>query len=252
MALPKNIPVLLYSQNRKFIVNLTGDFEILEDFGVIDTSRILSLNYGEKITLWDETFYVLEPNIDDIVECIKRRAQIIRPKDSAIIITRSNIRCGSIVVEGGGGSGALTIALLRAVYPSGKVITYELREEFAKILSKNIETMNLSSNWVLRIADVRKDVIETNVDAFVLDIPDPWNAVEMARKSLRNGGTFCAYVPTYNQLEKTVWELRKNDFIDVRSFEIIEREIVVHDLGTRPSNEYIGHTAFLVFGRKTI
>jgi len=246
----KNTPILLLSPTKKFLIRITGDYEILEDYGVVDTSRFLKMKYGEKILLGDEEFFILPPTIDDFVDCMERKAQIIKPKDAAIIIMRANIRSGSVVIEGGCGSGALTVSLLRTVKPNGRVITYEIRNDFAEIARRNVERMNLQKWWTLKIGDVRKDVEERDVDAFVVDIPDPWNCVEVSKKVLKPGGIFCAYVPTYNQVEKTVKTLRANGFVEVKAYEIIEREIVVGEMGTRPTNEYIGHTGFIIFGRK--
>ncbi len=250
MFMEKNTPILLLSPTKKFLIRITGDYEILGDYGVVNTSRFLTAKYGEKILLGDEEFFILPPTIDDFVDCMERKAQIIKPKDAAVIIMRTNIGAGSVVIEGGCGSGALTVALLRAVRPNGRVITYELRNDFAEIAKRNVERMNLEEWWTLKIGDVRKDVEERNVDAFIVDIPDPWNCIDAANKALKPGGVFCAYVPTYNQLEKTVKNLRDKGFVEVRAYEIMEREIVVGEMGTRPTNEYIGHTGFIIFGRK--
>jgi tRNA (adenine57-N1/adenine58-N1)-methyltransferase len=67
---------------------------------------------------------------------------------------------------------------------------------------------------------------------------------------LRNGGRFCAYVPNTNQLEEVVRQLNKRGFVEIRSYENMQREMVVHDRGVRPSYETLGHTGYLVFARK--
>ena len=124
-----------------------------------------------------------------------------------------------------------------------------MREDFASIARENVSRGEFSKNWVLKIGDVRKDVIEREVDAFILDIPDPWNAVNMAWEALRISGCFAAYVPTYNQVEKVYRALEKN-FVDLEACEIIKRELVVGELGTRPDNVEVAHTGFMVFARK--
>jgi len=215
-----------------------GDFAVLK-------------NLGEgKIKIGTREFFVLRSNLYDYMETIKRKAQIITLKDAAYIIARCGIRSGFRVVEGGAGSGAMSIALLYYVYPDGRVYTYELREDFAEMAKKNIEKVDLSKNWRLKIGDIRRDVEERNVDAFILDIPDPWNAVEMAKKTLKNSGCLAAYIPTFNQMERMYKEMRNQGFMDLEACEIIKRNMVIGELGTRPDNVEVAHTGYMVFGRK--
>ena len=58
------------------------------------------------------------------------------------------------------------------------------------------------------------------------------------------------YIPNTNQLQLIVEALRQRDFYNVFSVEIIQREMEVHPGGVRPSYEMLGHTGYLVFGRK--
>ena len=64
-------------------------------------------------------------------------------------------------------------------------------------------------------------------------------------------GHFCSYSPTMNQVEKTVKTLRKHNFIEIKTFETLQREIVVGERGVRPSFDMLGHTGYLTFARKT-
>ncbi len=197
-----------------------------------------------------QEYKVLSTNLYDLMLTLKRKAQIITLKDAAYMVARCGIRSGMRVIEAGAGSGALTTVLLWYVYPDGDVYTYEIREDFAKIARNNVERLENRDHWHLKMGDVRDGVDEQDVDAFILDIPDPWNAVESAKNALKYSGTFCAFVPTYNQLEKTYHALKKSGFVDLEACELIKRDIVVGDLGTRPSNIEVPHTGFMVFGRK--
>ncbi len=91
---------------------------------------------------------------------------------------------------------------------------------------------------------------ETELDAVVLDLAEPWSVLAAARSALRYGGYVATYTPTYNQLERTVQGLRSNGFEEVRSLELLERELHVGAGGTRPEFEMLGHTGFLASGRK--
>ena len=60
-----------------------------------------------------------------------------------------------MVFEAGVWSGALTIALLRAVGERGQVVSFEVREDFAKTAQKNIDRfLGAVPNFTLRIQDV--------------------------------------------------------------------------------------------------
>ena len=233
----------LIHKNKKYIASKKGDLYLVDDFAVLKEIKEGKMNIGTK------DFVVLRANLNDYMSTIKRKAQIIGIKDSSYIIARCGVQSGFRVVEGGIGSGSLTTALLYFTYPDGYVYTYELRKDFAEFARKNVERMN-PEHWELKIGDVRKDVKEKEVDAFIVDIPDPWNAVEMAKSVLRNSGCFSAYIPTYNQVEKTYKKLKSENFVDLEACEIIKRDLHIGELGTRPENIEVAYTGFMVFGRK--
>ena len=78
-------------------------------------------------------FQVFRPRYEDFVLSMPRGAAVVYPKDSGLIVTLGDIFPGATVVEAGVGSGALSMALLRAVGSEGSVHSFELREEFATI-----------------------------------------------------------------------------------------------------------------------
>jgi tRNA (adenine57-N1/adenine58-N1)-methyltransferase len=172
------------------------------------------------------------------------------PKDGMFIIFYCDIKPGDIIVEGGAGSGALTILLTNSIRPNGKVISYERRSEFAKIAKKNIELANLDDDTEIRDGDITKEILETNVDALVLDIPNPWDALENAKKALKLGGHIACYSPTINQVEKTVNQMRECGFSQIKSVETIQREMIVGPGGVRPSFDTLGHTGYVSIARK--
>jgi len=228
---------------KRYIAKKNGMYRI-GDFAVIK-----ELNEG-KIKIGTKNFFVLRTNLYDYIETLQRKAQIITLKDAAYIIARCGIRSGMRVVEGGAGSGAMTTVLLYFVSPGGRVYTYEMREDFAEIAMRNVQRGDFSKCWELKIGDIRKDVVERDVDAFILDIPDPWNAIKMAKISLRTSGCLAAYIPTFNQMEKVYKEMKKEGFVDLEACEIIKRNMVIGEMGTRPDNIEVAHTGYMVFGRK--
>src|SRR3972149_2138201 len=88
-----------------------------------------------------------------------RGAQVIYPKDLAMILFWADVYPGCRVLEAGMGSGALTLALLRAVGPEGRVISYEQREEFARRALANIHTrLGEVTNLTVRLRPVEEGV----------------------------------------------------------------------------------------------
>ena len=83
-------------------------------------------------------------NLNEVLKGLKRLPQIITPKDASLILAYTGIPPNSKIVDAGSGSGFLSIFL--AWYcPKGKVVTYEKREEFAKVVQKNIEKSGLKN-----------------------------------------------------------------------------------------------------------
>ncbi len=233
----------LFNKKSRMIARKINEKYIVENFAVLS-----KLNSGtQKIGL--QEYMVVPSNLSDYLHTIKRKAQIIGIKDIGYIIVRCGIRAGSRVVEGGVGSGSLTTALLYYTYPNGHVYTYEIRSDHAEFAKRNIERIE-HNHWTLKIGDITRDVTERDVDAFLVDIPEPWNAISSAEHSLKVGGCFMAYVPTYNQMEKIYKIMKTKGFIDMEATSLLKIDMHIGDLGTRPENIEVPHTGFLVFGRK--
>ena len=186
----------------------------------------------------------------DKLKGLKRKAQIILPKEIAYIILFCSIESGHRVLEAGVGSGSLTIALASAVAPNGKVISYDNREDFIKHAKKNLKQSNLIDYVEMKHKDITKKIEEKNLDAIILDIPNPWEAINNCFNALKIGGYLCTYSPLISQVEKTVKEIKKHSFFDIHTFENIQREMIVADHGTRPSFNMLGHTGYITFARK--
>ena len=222
----------------------------VRSFGVVDGSAICDSSWGDSVSVGTRRVLLVQPSIKDIVSVIERKAQMILPKDGFSIPHHLDIACGSRVIEAGAGSGALTIVLLRSVAPAGRVCSYELREDHASVARRNVRRAGLEGCWELVIGDICNADIELGADAAVLDMPNPWDAVGNVYAALRHGGHICCFVPNANQLETTVKAMRSTGFKDIVSVENLQREMVVHDGGVRPSSEMSGHTGYLAFGRK--
>ena len=181
---------------------------------------------------------------------MERGAQIITAKDAAQILMNCDVKNGTRVIEVGAGSGGLTTALVNAVSPDGNVLTVELKEENAKRAGRNLARTGSDGNWNYVIGDAKDVEFEGVADVLTMDMPDPWLALDNLVPHLRPGGRICIYVPNVNQLESSVLALRERGFSRVRAYENINREMEVHQGGVRPSFDTLGHTGYLIFGRK--
>ncbi len=234
---------------RHLVVAKRGMIEV-RGLGAIDGEAICESSLGDSIDVAGRRFAVVRPSVLDVISFIDRRAQIISPKDSFQIPIYLDIGCGSRVLEAGAGSGAMTLVLLHAVAPSGVVYTYEIREDHAKTAERNVGRSENASCWRLKLGDVCQGVEERDLDAAVLDMPNPWDALEPVAAGLRPGGHICCYVPNANQLEQTVRKMRGIGLSDVFAFETLQREMTVHERGVRPSSDMMGHTGYLAFARR--
>ena len=198
-------------------------------------------------------FTAFKPLLADYVLTMPRGATIVYPKDAAMIVGLADIYPGARVLEAGVGSGALTISLLRAVGPTGKVNSIERRADFAENAHANVTNYfgGKLSNWSLSVGDLQDQNFESEYDRVVLDMLAPWECVDLAARALRPGGVFLAYVATTTQLSVTAEALKDDGrFTEPESSETIVRGWHHEGLAVRPQQRMIGHTGFLIQSRR--
>ena len=122
------LALLIDRKRRRYLLHLREEGAFHTHMGFLEHRDIIGRQPGE----WFQTnsghrFLALKPTLADYILEMKRATQVIYPKDVGAILMLGDIFPGARVVEGGFGSGALTMALLRAVGPSGSVTSYENR-----------------------------------------------------------------------------------------------------------------------------
>lgn len=199
---------------------------------------------GEHLLLFRPTYAQLIPNLP-------RQAQPIYPKDVGPILLWGDIRPGDLVVEVGTGPGALTLALLRAVGSTGRLVSYETREDFADLARQNVARyFGPAPQWTLRTADAFAGIEESNVDRMVIDLAEPWRLLEVAAPRLRPGAVVTGFVPTALQVKQLVDGFRTGGFAVVETLETLTRFWHVRERSVRPTHRMVAHTGFLVFARR--
>jgi tRNA (adenine57-N1/adenine58-N1)-methyltransferase catalytic subunit len=169
-----------------------------------------------------------------------------------VIVQWADIYPGAQVFEAGTGSGALTMALLRAVGDRGHVYSYEAREDFARTAMTNINRyLGPSKNLTVRQKNAYEGIEETELDRVILDLPEPWQVVPHAALALRSGGIYLSYVPTIPQVMQTVEALnRVAVFSMIQSFETLLRTWNIEGRSVRPDHRMVAHSGFLTVARK--
>jgi tRNA (adenine57-N1/adenine58-N1)-methyltransferase len=222
--------------------------------GAIEHDALIGEPEGSVVASTSGTVYLaMRPLLADFVLSMPRGAAVIYPKDAAQIVGLGDIYPGATVLEAGAGSGGLTCSLLRAVGPSGRVISYENRPEHAEVAVRNVETFHglRPDNWTLHIADVADHRPDEVADRVVLDMLSPWEVLPQVSDALRPGGVLIGYVASTTQLSRLVEALREHGgYTEPTSWESLVRGWHVVGLAVRPEHRMIGHTAFLVMSRR--
>jgi len=199
-----------------------------------------------------ETFLMVRATLAEFVLAMPRGAQIIYPKDLSAILLAADIYPGATVLEAGTGSGALTMTLLRAVGPEGRVFSYEVREDFGRLAAQNIgRYLGSSDQLVTRAHDIYESIPDGGLDRIILDVPEPWRVVHHAVTALRQGGVLASYVPTVPQAVRMVESLRQSGaFAMVETFETLVRPWNIEGASVRPAHRMVAHTAFITTARR--
>ncbi|HET7358133.1 MAG TPA: tRNA (adenine-N1)-methyltransferase [Nocardioidaceae bacterium] len=246
------------SKGRRHNICLEAGRRFFTNRGSIDHDDLIGRPEGFTIvSSAGGEYLVFRPLLNEFVVSMPRGAAVVYPKDAAQILAMADVFPGARVVEAGVGSGALTCSLLRAVGPHGRVSSYERREEFAEVATRNVTQWFNGKHpaWQLTVGDLVEALPEGeppgSVDRVILDMLAPWDCVGVAADALVPGGVLCAYVATTTQLGRVVETIRAHGgFTDPKPWETLVRDWHVEGLAIRPGHKMIGHTGFLVTTRR--
>lgn len=237
------------AKERRYLEVLKEGGEFHTHTGFISHGAIVGLNEGAVLATGKGTnYHVLRPTLEDFVLEMPRGAQVIYPKDLATICMIGDIRPGVRVFETGLGSGALSMAMLRA---GAEITGYEIREDFANRATSNVRSFlgeEVLSRYHVNVRDAYLGIAEDGFDRIVLDLPEPWNVVPHAPSALLPGGLLVAYTPSITQAVK-VREAMQAGWIEQRTLEVLHRTWHIEGQAVRPDHRMVAHTAFLTVAR---
>ena len=197
-----------------------------------------------------ESFALLRPTLGEYTRRIKRNTQIVYPKEAGFLVMHLNLGPGATVVECGTGSGSLTCVFAHFVGPTGRVCTYDRREDFSELARKNAERWGVADRITFKVRSLDEGFDERDADAVFLDLPNPWDYIAAAKEALGSGNRLAILVPTTNQIERTLDALREHHFADPQVMELMLRYLKTDPRRIRPEDMMVGHTGYLIFASK--
>jgi tRNA (adenine57-N1/adenine58-N1)-methyltransferase len=243
--------LLVDNKQRRHLVTLSEGGEFHTHAGFVAHNEIIGQSDGCMVrTTRGARLTVVRPTLAEYVLEMPRGAQVIYPKDLGPILVLADVFPGAQILESGVGSGALTLALLRAIGRTGHVTGYEIREDFASRARQNVEGfLGPDVPFDIEIRDVYEGIELEGLDRILLDLPEPWRVVKHAEAALHPGGILLAYLPTIGQVARLREELAESGFGMAESLEVLQRTWHVDGQSVRPDHRMVAHTGFLTHAR---
>lgn len=243
--------VLLFdSKGRRYLLTLAPGGEFHTHAGPVAHDELIGRDEGLTVRSARGARYVaVRPTLAETVLTMPRGAQVIYPKDLGPILILADIFPGARVLEAGVGSGALSMALLRA---GAEVTGYELREDFANRARANVAGFvdaEALGRYQVHVRDVYDGIDEVGLDRIILDLPEPWRAVKHAAGALCPGGILVSYLPTIIQVAQLREVLGGHGFGLAETIEVLQRSWHVEGTSVRPDHRMVAHTGFLTAAR---
>ncbi|MQF48681.1 tRNA (adenine-N1)-methyltransferase [SAR202 cluster bacterium AC-647-N09_OGT_505m] len=250
-----DLALLVDRRGRRYLLSLSPEETFHTHMGIVSHNNIIGQEVGARIfTTKGHMLLAFPPTLGDYVEEMSHQTQVIYAKDLGAILMYGDIFPGATVLEAGLGSGALTMALLRAVGEKGRVISFEIRPELVEKTRGNILALNPElANLEIKIKDVYQDLDETGLDRIILDVPEPWQVVRAAAESLVPAGILLSYLPTILQVHQLHEALIESPHFELmETIEVLIRPWSVTHRSVRPVHRMVAHTGFITTARKCI
>lgn len=244
--------IYLYLEDGKeYLLHVKEDRVFGTHLGNIVLRDILGKESGEYVlTSEGKKAYLFQPGIVENIFHMRRRTQIVYPKDLGYILLYLDVKAGDRVIDVGLGSGAMCGALARIVGPLGKVYAYEKREEFIRVAVENLSDWGVLDRVEIKSRDIEQGFEERDVDALFLDVPQPWDYLRQCWEALRGGGRIGIVSPTASQVMEVLKGLHTLPFLAISVWESLFREYKTNPSTFRPLDRMVAHTTYMIFARK--
>jgi len=243
--------LLVDNRRRRHLVILADGGQFHTHAGIIEHDHVIGHDDGTIVrTTRGARLTALRPTLAEYILEMPRGAQVIYPKDIGPILILADIFPGARILESGVGSGALTSALLRAIGPTGSVVGYEIRDDFAQRATENVHGfLGTDVPLEVQVRDVYEGIDERDLDRVILDLPEPWRVVKHAADVLVPGGILLSYLPTILQVGRLREELATAPFSMIETLEVLHRTWHVEGQSISPDHRMVAHTGFLTVAR---
>lgn len=242
--------LLIDRKERRYLLVLEPGKEFHSHSGIVAHDAVIGSDEGTVFrSSMGMNYTGIRPTLADFVFKMPRGAQVIYPKDLGAILLLADISPGVRVLESGIGSGALSMAMLRA---GADIVGYELREDFAARAQKNVRSFlgdDVMDRYRVELRDCYEGIDETDLDRVVLDLPEPWQVVPHAAKALHPGGILVGYTPQITQAAQLREVLDEHGFGFAGTVEVLHRTWHINGPAVRPDHRMVAHTGFLTHAR---
>ena len=245
---PGELALFLDRKGRAYLQTLTEGEEFHCHLGFIPHAEVI----GQPVGGWYTTsrghvLLGIRPTLGDYVRLMPRGPQVIYAKDLGNIVSMADIFPGATVVEAGLGSGALTTGLLRAVGPTGRLVSYEINESVVAKAESNVKSViSDTSGWTVKVGDVAEGIDAEAVNRVVLDLPEPWRVLDAAANALTTGGILLCFLPTVLQVHELVLALQEDGrYARIETAETMLRGWNVTRRSVRPAHRMVAHSGFI-------
>jgi tRNA (adenine57-N1/adenine58-N1)-methyltransferase len=248
---PGEQALLLDREGKRYLVRLAEGDTLHSHLGAVRHADVIGQPEGTFVrSSQGRLFAAVRPRLADYVLDMPRRSGIVYPKDAADILMWADIGAGMRVLEAGVGSGALTLALLRAVGDRGELIAYEQRPEFIQLALDNVRAFTSEQRLLIRERDIYDGIVDSELDRVVLDLAEPWRVISHLPEHLRSGGWLAAYTPSIVQAAQFAEAVRATRrYVQLETHEVLIRGWHIQDQAIRPEHQMIGHTGFVTVAR---
>ena len=245
---PGELALFLDRKGRAYLQTLTEGDEFHCHLGFIPHAEVI----GQPVGGWYTTsrghvLLGIRPTLGDYVRLMPRGPQVIYAKDLGNIVSMADIFPGATVVEAGLGSGALTTGLLRAVGPTGRLVSYEINESVVAKAESNVKSViSDTSRWTVKVGDIAEGIDAEAVNRVVLDLPEPWRVLDAAANALSTGGILLCFLPTVLQVHELVLALQDDGrYARIETAETMLRGWNVTRRSVRPAHRMVAHSGFI-------